>query len=280
MGGTHVNTFLSSLNIPPIHHKTLAAREREVSSAIIETARDSCDQSLQEEIRLKQEQCAGSEPQITVCFDGGWSKRGTGRNYNSNTGHAVFIGEESGKCIDFAVRSRVCNVCEYAARNNTTPKSHECHKNWSGSSKAMEPDMAAEMMDKLAAKSISVETIVMDNDSSTVAKLRQKNPTLKKKSDKNHTKKNIANALYNLRKTHKPLQNSKTINYVITLFSYAIAQMQGNVLGLKKRLAQLVPHMYGEHDECEEWCTYRRDPENFKVDWHFYHFYHFLAQQR
>ena len=152
-------------------------------------------------------------------------------------------------------------------------------KNWTGSSKAMEPDMADEMMDKLAAKSISVETIVMDNDSSTVAKLRQKNPTLKKKSDKNHTKKNIANALYNLRKTHKPLQNSKTINYVIRMFSYAIAQMQGNVLGLKKRLAQLVPHMYGEHDECEEWCTYRRDPENFKVDCHFYHFYHFLAQQ-
>ena len=59
------------------------------------------------------------------------------------------------------------------------------------------------------------------------------------------------------------------------MFSYAIAQMQGNVLGLKKRLAQLVPHMYGEHDECEVWCTYRRDPENFKVDWHYYHF---LAQ--
>ena len=36
---------------------------------------------------------------ISVSFDMGWQKKGTGHTYNSNSGHAYFIGVRGGKVI-------------------------------------------------------------------------------------------------------------------------------------------------------------------------------------
>ena len=50
LGETHVNNFLTSMNLPPISHKTLKKREREVGPIIEKVAEESCEKALAEEV--------------------------------------------------------------------------------------------------------------------------------------------------------------------------------------------------------------------------------------
>lgn len=51
-GKTHVNALLAALNIYCVSQKTLKTREREVGQQVGEMAEETCQKSLQEEIRL------------------------------------------------------------------------------------------------------------------------------------------------------------------------------------------------------------------------------------
>ena len=268
LGPTHVATFLSGLNIPAPHHSTLQSRQKEAMVPIVEMAKDSCDRALVEEVALSDPldgaDTSASAP-LSVSYDAGWSKRGTGRSYDSNTGHGVLIGKSSRKCLDFSVRSKVCDTCDYARRSGEPVKKHKCFKNWSGSSNAMEPDMAVQMISNIASKGHTVGTLIMDNDSTTIAKVREINPNILKLSDRNHTRKSISNALYSLAKDHSALRNKKTLNYILRMFTYAIEQNQENITGLQTRLREIVPHIFGTHDLCShEWCSYNENPTNFE----------------
>ena len=58
------------------------------------------------------------------------------------TGHATMIGKETGKIILWNRRSISCKICEYHLAKEAQIPDHDCPKNWSGSSKAMESYMA------------------------------------------------------------------------------------------------------------------------------------------
>jgi len=49
LGEKHVSTFLSALEIPSLHHKTMKQREREMGRHFIDTAKASCAAQLVEE---------------------------------------------------------------------------------------------------------------------------------------------------------------------------------------------------------------------------------------
>ena len=52
------------------------------------------------------------------------------------------IGIKSGKVIGYSTRNNRCAICEAASRTRQAKvRCHDCRLNWSGSSKAMEPDM-------------------------------------------------------------------------------------------------------------------------------------------
>ena len=53
--------------------------------------------------------------------------------------------------------------------------------------------------------------------------------------------------------------SNKVIEYFGKCFSYAIAQNAGNENGLKQSILLIVPHAFGDHDNCKEWCGYKRD---------------------
>ena len=57
----------------------------------------------------------------------------------------------------------------YENSNSTVP-SHDCSVNWHGSSKAMEPDMAASMVHHLNDEGFKMDVIHADNDSTTAAR--------------------------------------------------------------------------------------------------------------
>ena len=68
----------------------------------------------------------------------GWQKRGKG--HNSRTGHAAVMSLSTGEVLDYTTRVKTCRFCDYAKNNEA--KVHDCHKNHTASSKAMEPDAA------------------------------------------------------------------------------------------------------------------------------------------
>ena len=66
------------------------------------------------------------------------------------------IGVNTGKIVSYAVRCKKCRFCDRAAHKDM-PNYHDCRKNWNKSSKAMESDMALEMLQELKIKRISCE---------------------------------------------------------------------------------------------------------------------------
>ena len=95
----------------------------------------------------------------------GWQKRAKG--HNSNTGHAAVMSMTSGKVIDYTTSLKTCRYCSYAKGNNIAVKPHDCRKNHSASSKAMEPDSAVEMFNSALKENIQFSTYTGDDDLTT-----------------------------------------------------------------------------------------------------------------
>ncbi|CAC5385032.1 unnamed protein product [Mytilus coruscus] len=161
MGPSHVNNFLTGCNIPPVDASTLRKKQKELAPSIIEAAEASCKEAQREEL-----ECSESS-ELEGSFDAGWQKRGSGWSYNSHTGHASLIGVNTGKVVEFDVRTRNCSICQYHIGKNEPKPPHECNVNWTGSSKGMEPDMACSMIQRLAEDGYTVGTLHADNDATT-----------------------------------------------------------------------------------------------------------------
>jgi len=77
-------------------------------------------------------------PVITVVVDEGWSKRSLKHSYNAKCGVGVLFGAATKKLLFIGVRNKYCSVCAVSEHQGSLPQSHQCFKNWSGSSCAME----------------------------------------------------------------------------------------------------------------------------------------------
>ncbi|XP_062617449.1 uncharacterized protein LOC134279113 [Saccostrea cucullata] len=165
IGESVVNNLLAALNLPNISPTTLKRREREAGSAFEAVATETCSDAIAAESRSCQ-----SEEDQAVSFDAGWQTRGSGRNYASLSGHGSMIGVNTGKVLSYAVRCKKCRFCDRAV-DKENPKEHDCRKNWEKSSKAMESDMAVEMLHELKSKGFHVKKLIMDRDTTTISRL-------------------------------------------------------------------------------------------------------------
>ena len=89
MGATHVNAFLTSLNIPAVSSKTLKKHEHAVGVEIEKVAKKSCEATIATERELEVQKRGldvsdSDNVGIAVSYDMGWQKRG--RAHNSLTG--------------------------------------------------------------------------------------------------------------------------------------------------------------------------------------------------
>lgn len=121
--------------------------------------------------------------------------------------------------------------------------------------------MVVEMVGRTLKKGVSMEGLVGDDDTTAITRINEElDPNIKKQSNKNHVKKNIANSLYNLQKTHKSL-STKIIKYIQKCFNYMVSQNQGSPSGIEKGLTALSFHSFDNHKECDKlWCHHKRDP--------------------
>nr|XP_006824631.1 PREDICTED: uncharacterized protein LOC102805567 [Saccoglossus kowalevskii] len=164
---------------------------------------------------------------LKVAVDAGWQTRGSGRGYNSLSGRRSMIGAETGTIVAYSVRCKKCRKCEAATRLGLEIGKHDCRKKWTGSAKAMEPDMVEELARQMEKSSAPIGTLIGDEDSSTIARLKKMlTQLLKKKSDSNHVKKNLGNQLYALKDTHKVL-TVKVIRYLQKCFNYMVNKQLG-----------------------------------------------------
>lgn len=163
--------------------------------------------------------------------------------------------------MSYGVKSKDCKKCSLGQSRDE----HECIKNFSGSAKAMEPALATDMLEELKGKGCIVDTIIMDDDTSTLSRINQNfDENMKKRSDKNHTRKNITSDLYKLKLTHSSL-NKQVIDYFTMNAQYAMSQCHEKAEELAGRLNSIVPHAFGEHNKCHEsWCKFIRNPENYQ----------------
>lgn len=88
----------------------------------------------------------------------------------------------------------------------------------------MEPDVGGELVKSIEKQGVDVGVIIMDDDTTTMARIRQElDHDIVKWSDINHTTKHLGNSLYALQKKHKPLSTS-VIKWFQKCFNYALAQ--------------------------------------------------------
>ncbi|CAC5360989.1 unnamed protein product [Mytilus coruscus] len=116
-----------------------------------------------------------------------------------------------------------------------TVRSHDCSKNWQGTSKGMEPEMVLEMTHNLKDNECLIHVLHADNDSTTTARLKE-------------------------------LKNPDVIPYLFRCFMYAIKENNDSSESIKRAFRRLVLHIFGDHTSCTdaEWCTYKNDLENFR----------------
>ncbi|XP_062603897.1 uncharacterized protein LOC134265692 isoform X2 [Saccostrea cucullata] len=270
IGEQQVNNILAELNLPTIHHKTLKEREREVGHIIEDIAEQSCNSAIQAEILCSESGDASnpSDVDIGVSSDGGWQKRGTGRNYNSLSGHVTVMGKNTKKCLSYGIACKTCRKCrnrKSSSRKNSSKTTHRCRRNWSGSAKGMEPFLTVQCLKSLKEKGLGVKTLIMDDDTTTFVRAKKAiSDQLEKCSDKSHIVRNFNNSLHKVKDGHKNFSTAN-INYFKKCFSYAIEQNKENVEGIRQNLLATVPHAFGDHSGCNEvWCGYIKSPDTYQ----------------
>lgn len=93
---------------------------------------------------------------------------------------------------------------------------------------------------------LKVNTLVMDNDSTTIARVKATvDPNIRKKCDSNHTRKGFTGKLVDMSNTFKALKNVKVRGHVERCFMYCVKQNQGKSTQLEEDLQKIVPHLYG-----------------------------------
>lgn len=98
--------------------------------------------------------------------------------------------------------SKRCRICTYAKKKGVPPRKHACSCNWTASAKSMEPAMACEMLQDIMNTGKQVNTLVMDNDSTTIARVKATvDPNIRKKCDSNHTLKVFTGKLVDMSNT-------------------------------------------------------------------------------
>ena len=155
-------------------------------------------------------------------------------------------------------------MCSYHTNKGNVPPKHDCKRNWSGSSKAMESSVALDVIKEVEKENAEVSVLIMDDDATTMARIRDNiSHKVTKWSDLNHTKKQLGNGLYSLQHKHKRFSN-KCVQFIQKCFSYAVVQNKNQPEQLRKALAQIVPHSFGDHSGCHSWCGFISNPDTYQ----------------
>ena len=199
---------------------------------------------------------------IMASYDMGWSKRGTGRDYDSLNGYGCLVGVFSQQVLEYSTCNRKCKSCDMGQ----SPWNHDCRLNFWGSAKAMEGHVANKLVNEstiLKSKNVEIGVLIGDDDSSAISACRAgASHPIGKLSDVNHTSKGVKKELFAIEKNHKELTRD-AISYLHRCFTYAMAQNRGNSMAMANAIRCIPYHAFNKHEKCGNWCGYVQDKENY-----------------
>ena len=263
IGHSQYSGLMSALGLPSLTSRNFKKREREAGGAIESVAKGSCAAFTEMERDLSANDGQGEGPvAVGVSYDMGWRKRG--KSYDSLSGVGTAVGLKTGKVISYATRNTLCRVCQEAVANNREPTVHDCRRNHEGSSKSMEANVAVQLFGNAVEGGVRYSTYAGDDDSTTENRLQSLVAyDIEKWSDINHASCTLGSRLYAVKSKVKGLSPA-VIGYIQRCFTYCIRQNKGKESSLLEGLKSIVPHVFGDHTLCKEWCTYQHDPENYR----------------
>ena len=213
------------------------------------------EEAAEESMQKAAEDVKSSEGKdIEASFDGSWQKRG----FQSNNGIFTAISVKTGKILDVECRSRYCNIC-----NHNDGSEHDCRKNHTSSSGAMESESAVIVYKRSEEKrGLRYVGYLGDGDSSAFNSVVASKPygntcKIYKLECINHIAKRVGARLRNLVETFKKnkqkLSDGKSIggkgrltgnqiNRLQSLYRIAIIQNLGDVAAMKKAVMAIVYH--------------------------------------
>lgn len=120
------------------------------------------------------------------------------------------------------------------------------------------------LLNSCGEKKAVVSVLVGDDDSSTISKVRQNvEHDVEKWSDVVHAKRSFGSSLYSIKTQNKSLTDT-VIRYFQRCFGYALKQNKDDEEGVRNSLRSIVPHAYGDHSSCGNWCGYLKNPASYK----------------
>ena len=120
------------------------------------------------------------------------------------------------------------------------------------------------LLNSCGEKNAVVSVLVGDDDSSTISKVRKNvEHEVEKWSDVVRTKRSFGSSLYRIKTQNKSLTDM-VIRYFQRCFGYALKQDKGDEEGVRNGLKSIVPHAYGDHSSCGNWCGYLKNPASYK----------------
>lgn len=225
VGGTHASLemFCGMLNLPPPVSKVAYVEHmNEVRKHAILQAKNSMVRARQE-VREHYKVSGDEFADITISCDGTWQRRG----FSSLFGAVFVISHDTGKVLDYVVKSKHCAGCSHwEFRDHTTDEyktwkeTHDCKTNFTGSACAMEPAGTLEMFCRSTDYKIRYKNLISDGDSKSHAMILEEQPygtksdeQVKKLDCVGHVQKRLGTALRNLKQQYRgqKLSDGKTI---------------------------------------------------------------------
>ena len=207
---------------------------------------------------------------IAVSYDMGWQKKGSGKQYDSNSGHGYFIGCRTGKVVTCGVLQKLCSICTAYERRQITIPEHVCNTNHTGSSGGMEARLCRQMLEEVYVGSdgmMEVKDLVTDDDSTlrdhcssaeNGGKLRPGMGQPKFLADPTHRTKVMSRPIFNLVQGTKNPDEIKMIDALRLkkyISCYILQNRNGDFDKFVANAKAPVEHLFDNHEFCDEsWC--------------------------
>ena len=280
--------FFAMLGLPlPVTKNVYTGYVREIREKSIVLANKSMLQA-REEVRNLIDSPGDDIVDIIVSADGTWQKRG----FKSLFGAAFIISNETGKVLDYRVKSKHCKGCLHWEKKDKTSREykewkegHKCECNFDGSAGSMEPKSILQMFKSSLQFKIRYSSLICDGDAKTHAMILDEQPygeghLVVKLDCIGHIQKRMGNALRRLKETYRgqKLSDGKTIggqgrltesliNSLQNYYGDAIRGHKGDVKAMMKGVQATLLHCNStderpRHNLCPEgvdsWCKYNR----------------------
>ena len=124
--------------------------------------------------------------------------------------------------------------------------------------------MAFELSKDQPGENFKISKVTSDLDSTLDAHLKKEiGRIIKRKLDRNHLTKTLTTHLHQLKEKHRNLTPT-FISYLVKCFTYAVGQNKDDPSKMESAINNIVFHVSGKHDKCQECCCYIKDPSKYR----------------